>query len=128
MLDVPPLPQHVSAAGAALSRILSENGATPDAAGLAELSAVELLSNIVRHGGPPTAIRVYVWRQQRAVSIAIADDGPPYDMSARPIALPADPLSESGRGLWIVKHAADRFRYRSCGGRNFHILSFFLGA
>lgn len=126
VLDVPPLPEHVSAAGATLSRILAESSAPPDRGGMAELAAVELLSNIVRHGAPRTPIRLSLRCMRRAISIIIADDGPPFDMSAASCGLPRDPLAKNGRGLWIVKQAADLFRYRCRRGKNIHALIFFL--
>lgn len=57
----------------------------------------ELISNVVRHGRGPVRITV-VWTGGYAV-ISVRDSGPGFD---KPFVLP-DAMSESGRGLFIVR-------------------------
>lgn len=113
----------VSTVGAELSALLERQFAEIGFRVGVELAAVELLSNIVRHGAPRGAIRLRARFTASAVSIAVADDGPPYDMSAPQDTSPADPLAEHGRGLWLIRKTVDRFCYRRLHGLNVHRIS-----
>ncbi|MBB6475468.1 ATP-binding protein [Sphaerisporangium rubeum] len=63
----------------------------------------ELVANAVRHSssGAGGAVRVKVFDDGRRVRVEVGDDGPAGDLPDVPAHV--DPLSESGRGLWLVR-------------------------
>lgn len=71
----------------------------------AELIYGELIGNAIRHARGKVRVRLD-WDGEFP-SLWVHDEGERY---ASPIALPADPLAESGRGLYIVKALARDFR------------------
>jgi anti-sigma regulatory factor (Ser/Thr protein kinase) len=75
----------------------------------AAIVLTELLANGLQHGRPPVALRVEV-DSQRRVTVEVRDTGLRGKASSVVTAsLPDDPLSEAGRGLWIVTALADKF-------------------
>jgi anti-sigma regulatory factor (Ser/Thr protein kinase) len=70
----------------------------------AELIVGELLSNVVRHARSPITVRLDWCGEFPTLSIAEAAR---YEHPA--IALPSDPLAESGRGLFIIQALAKEF-------------------
>lgn len=61
----------------------------------------ELVSNVVRHAPGKIAITLELDRASAVLVVSDSGGGPIPEPS-----LPADPLSESGRGLFIVAHFA----------------------
>lgn len=75
----------------------------------------ELLINAIKHGAKddPTKWINVEWSFTQDATILAAQDpgqGPADDVLARP-ALPTDPLSESGRGLFIIANRTDERRW-----------------
>lgn len=63
----------------------------------AELAVAELLGNVVRHAPGPAWVSLS-WATELP-TLVVHDLGPGFDLAG---VLPADPLAESGRGLFIV--------------------------
>jgi PAS domain S-box-containing protein len=74
-------------------------GMPPEAANIAELVFGELVGNVVRHAPGPIEIDLN-WADGRP-QLQVRDRGPGFAPSVP--ALPADALSESGRGLFLVR-------------------------
>ena len=79
----------------------------PEAAERYRLVVSELVTNAVKHAGPPAVgqIRLKVRLGAETLRIEVADSGPGF----RPTRLDRSPERESGRGLMIVDHLADRW-------------------
>ncbi|MFN2529264.1 MAG: ATP-binding protein [Candidatus Baltobacteraceae bacterium] len=70
----------------------------------AEMVFAELISNAFRHGRAP--VRIWVDCDMPNCILSVQDRGPGFE--ARPAQLPADVLSENGRGLFLVNALARR--------------------
>ena len=68
-----------------------------------QLICAEVLSNIVRHNGAVHGLLIKCAGTGKALRITVEDDGLPFDMTQLPALLPADPLAESGRGMWLIR-------------------------
>jgi len=79
-------------------RVLHEYGATETDTGISELVFSELLGNVVRHGGDDVEFALDMSGDSPVLHAL--DRGPGFTYSAR---LPMDILSQTGRGLFIVK-------------------------
>jgi anti-sigma regulatory factor (Ser/Thr protein kinase) len=77
---------------------LRESGSTSSDFAGAELIFGELISNVVRHAPGPVRVRLF-WNGKRAV-LSVHDEAAPFKPK---FALPADPMSENGRGLFIAR-------------------------
>lgn len=64
----------------------------------AEVIFGELVSNVVRHAPGPIDIAVE-WTRGKRARMSVSDRGPGFDPSP---GLPANPLAEAGRGLFLV--------------------------
>jgi serine phosphatase RsbU (regulator of sigma subunit)/anti-sigma regulatory factor (Ser/Thr protein kinase) len=83
-----------------------------------KLVFTELVNNAIEHGcdnNVDSEIYVRWWSVHDAVWLLTQDPGkgPPEDLALNPT-LPDDPLSEGGRGLFIVHHFADSFDHWRC--------------
>jgi anti-sigma regulatory factor (Ser/Thr protein kinase) len=74
----------------------------------AELAVSELVTNAVRHGGPPIVLRLVVADDR--VSIEVRDGG-----SGRPVLRRPDADAMSGRGLALVRAVAEDWGVRQDG-------------
>ena len=82
-----------------------------------ELMAREALGNAVRHGSGDDSSRSVSVRlavQPDRVELRVADSGAGFDWRNAPTCLP-NPSSETGRGLCILKHYADRVEFNDSG-------------
>jgi len=86
------------------SHVLAEHGLSDDALAAAELLFAELLGNVVRYAGGMTEVALD--RSAAAPVLHVLDRGCGFRHMPR---LPADVLSERGRGLYIVAALADDF-------------------
>jgi anti-sigma regulatory factor (Ser/Thr protein kinase) len=69
------------------------------------LTAYELCSNAVKHGGGSGRLRM--WRQGRRIVCQVTDAGPGMvDPAGRGVESPP-PYATGGRGLWIARRLAD---------------------
>jgi len=64
----------------------------------AELIFGELLGNVVRHA--PGPVEISLFRSRDGALLHVLDSGTAFELSEQ---LPADLLSERGRGLYIVR-------------------------
>jgi anti-sigma regulatory factor (Ser/Thr protein kinase) len=69
----------------------------------AQLIYSELVGNVVRHAPGPISIDVD-WTRERHARLCVRDSGDGFRADYR---LPADRLSEGGRGLFIVAQLSD---------------------
>jgi serine phosphatase RsbU (regulator of sigma subunit)/anti-sigma regulatory factor (Ser/Thr protein kinase) len=86
----------------------------------------ELLANAIEHGARQAAedaLLVSWWREANSVHLETKDPGTgPPDEATRDPRLPEDPLSEGGRGLFIVKSFVDSWEHwRGEQGFRFHV-------
>jgi anti-sigma regulatory factor (Ser/Thr protein kinase) len=83
----------------------------------AELVFGELVGNVVRHA--PGAIDIDLdWSNERPV-LHVIDRGPAFEADG---ALPTDLLSESGRGLYIVRRLASNLQVEHVPGYGNHVM------
>lgn len=85
-------------------RFLLDNGAVDDDCASGELIFGELIGNVVRHASGLVDIEAD-WTGERPV-LRVADRGVGYDHNHT---LPEDPLSESGRGLFLIEALTHAF-------------------
>jgi anti-sigma regulatory factor (Ser/Thr protein kinase) len=105
-LRLPPLPDAVPAARAAVGELVGDFGR--EAAFRAQIAVSEVVANCVRHVGfaPDEQIAVHLTRSQDTFRAEIVAPGPGVD----PLRLaPADLSATSGRGLLIVDAVVDRW-------------------
>ena len=95
-----------------IADFLRAYGAPGEQYDAAELVVGELLSNAVRHAGGP--IEMHLTWSGEYPELSMLDNGPAYDPS---LAVPEDPWSEGGRGLYII----------SLLTRSFHVTRLFGG-
>jgi len=95
-----------------------------DDVSVAELVLGELLGNVVRYA--PGPVEVWLDLSTRAPVLHVLDNGPGFEINPR---LPADIMSERGRGLYIVTALVDEFtatrRTMGCGS---HVRTVLRGA
>jgi len=72
------------------------------------LTAHELASNAVRHGGvaPSEPGRLRLWRDGDVVMCEVSDHGPGLSEPDNVGRFPAPPGANGGRGLWIIRQVA----------------------
>jgi anti-sigma regulatory factor (Ser/Thr protein kinase) len=95
-----------------LMALLRRDGAPDSDFDSAELICVELIGNLMRHARGEVTISLD-WSGEFP-KLSVIDDQK-RDV-ARAIALPADPLAESGRGLFIIKALAKELSLPGTGG------------
>ena len=83
---------------------LAAGGALDDQVLTTELIFSELVGNVLRHAG--SAVEVVLDLSPASPVLHVLDRGPGFSFSAR---LPASPMSESGRGLFIVSTMTNDF-------------------
>jgi PAS domain S-box-containing protein len=76
---------------------LETRGVTTDGIAIAQIILAELIGNLARYAPGPAKFSL-TWSGEVPV-LHVADTGPGYHFAAK---LPADPLSESGRGLFLI--------------------------
>ncbi|HET7814990.1 MAG TPA: ATP-binding protein [Candidatus Baltobacteraceae bacterium] len=74
----------------------------------------ELISNVIKHA-PGGGVRVWLEPEGPRFALCIKDDGKGFS-KAPSFELPADPGSESGRGLYLVKKLTCNFEYKRDDG------------
>ena len=80
-----------------LAEVLDRIGASPDEVGDAQVVLGELIGNVVRHSGGEAEVMLDL--SGDAPVVHVLDRGRPFTFHAR---LPRDPMSETGRGLYIA--------------------------
>jgi serine/threonine-protein kinase RsbW len=112
--------ENVALAGSAVRAMAGEVGFGQEECERLELCVVEALTNVIEHGyhgeaGHPVTLLVAVTREE--LEMQVRDEGMPMPdgLLERPepeeateVAL----LAESGRGLFLMRHIADRIDYR----------------
>lgn len=82
-----------------------------------ETAVIEVVGNIVEHGGPDVRLRMRVVVEQDRMEADVRDTGPAVELP-EPAGLPQDPLAEGGRGLALARAVADAVTYERAGGTN----------
>jgi anti-sigma regulatory factor (Ser/Thr protein kinase) len=89
-----------------------------------DLCATEVVTNIVMHGyagGASAEISLQLICQDECVTLAIEDDGIPFDPRQVPEPSPAASLEDAavgGRGIQLVRRFSDQWQYSRLDGRN----------
>jgi anti-sigma regulatory factor (Ser/Thr protein kinase) len=115
VLVIPGRPEHVLAARAFTSLVLSVHGIDDD--GVAGLLVTELAANSLQHsdsGKPGGTVTVTVTVAPGTVVAEVADDGGDGEPALRG---PAGEEAERGRGLQLVEALSDGWGYSRAGGR-----------
>ncbi len=99
-------------------RALREHCSDEVAIAMAELIFGELIGNVVRHSPGPIDIDLD-WSQGRPV-LHVIDRGAPFTVTT---GLPRDVLSESGRGLFIVRELSRSVRVEHVRGYGNHVMA-----
>ena len=103
-----------------------QEGALPDAAAFPfELALDEVFMNVVMHGttpdGPPREVSVSLHHEGSAVTMVMADDGPPFDpltLAAPDIDAPIEERELGGLGVFLVRELMDEVSYAHTGTHN----------
>jgi PAS domain S-box-containing protein len=98
-----------------LDHLRARSGTNPDLSG-AELVLGELIGNVVRHA--PGPIDVQLQWEGRTPVLHVIDRGKGF---VRDPELPGDPLSESGRGLFIVSRLTEGLTVERIPGYGNHV-------
>ncbi|MEO9170649.1 MAG: ATP-binding protein [Candidatus Aquilonibacter sp.] len=99
-----------TAKAALLKRIRSQAGPSADLV-LFELVFSELVGNVARHA-PKIAAATLEWQDGGAV-LHVSDSGPGFSHKTY---LPQNPLSESGRGLFLVENMSKKLQINCLPG------------
>lgn len=75
----------------------------------------EAAKNALRFAAGPLGVQISVTVGFTEVLVTVRDYGPGLDLKAREHPVP-DPLSESGRGLYLMEALMDQVEFRSQGG------------
>jgi len=97
---------------AEIMALLRAQGAPDSDFDSTELICVELFGNLIRHARG--AVRIELDWSGEFPRLSVIDVE--KRSAAAPICLPADPLAESGRGLFIIKALAKDLRLIDTGG------------
>jgi len=98
-----------------------------------DLCSTEVVTNIITHGAPDTALNIHLrlgW-QGEAVALEVEDEGAEFDprqIAAPPRATSLQDARIGGWGIPIVRHFSDGLRYHHEGGRNHLTLLFHAAA
>ena len=92
-------------------RVLRERASAKSDLGAAELIFGELIGNVVQHAPGPVHVRLE-WRGKSAV-LSVHDEAEPFTPRFQ---LPADPMQEHGRGLYIARALATSFHVTHVSG------------
>ncbi len=126
LMQLDPALEALEPARLEMETYLREARVGPRALYQSEIALEELFVNVVRHGvagrpagGAPVEVSVSVRDAQ--VVLAIEDDGPVFDPTARaepqhPASLAEAPVG--GLGISLVRRAASGFEYQRRDGRN----------
>lgn len=87
-----------------LLQALRDGGLSENAMLSAELILAEVIGNLARYAPGPAVFNL-AWNEGVPV-LHVMDSGPGYEFAAK---LPADPLSETGRGLFLIASLARNF-------------------
>jgi serine/threonine-protein kinase RsbW len=114
-------PEAVADAVHAVEEVMRADGLSEDVIDRVTLATGEAAGNAVEHGCESDAERFFEVSWQRAHDgywLRIEDDGTGLDEDLlERAALPDDPLSTSGRGLYLIRALADEVRLEAGGRR-----------
>jgi anti-sigma regulatory factor (Ser/Thr protein kinase) len=88
-----------------------------------DLCLTEAVSNVIRHGYVDDALHeigIEITREPGALVIRIEDDARPFDplQASKPLATSLDEAEPSGRGIALMRSAADSASYERSDDRN----------
>ena len=108
-----------------LQRAWQEEALPEGAAFPFELALDEVFMNVVMHGttpdGPPREVSVSLHHEGSAVTMVMADDGPPFDpltLAAPDIDAPIEERELGGLGVFLVRELMDEVSYAYTGTHN----------
>ena len=101
--------------GAGIVRAIVDRADTADrcVAAYVELAVSEGLANAIVHGHDRDArrpLRVEIECADDTFTALVHDEGPGFTLAT--VALPADPLAEGGRGIFLMRELMDEVEYR----------------
>ncbi len=105
-----------------------EQGLSPQLLHRIDLASHELVTNIITYAFSDQAyhcIAVRIHRTNGRVTLAIEDDGKPFDPSAVPTPAKPKTLADApmgGRGIHLARQLSDEMRYHRSDGKNHLIL------
>jgi anti-sigma regulatory factor (Ser/Thr protein kinase) len=100
---------------------LRAEGLVADRVAMAELAFVELLGNAARYA--PGEVEVWLDWQAHPLRLHFVDHGKGFHYRSR---LPSDPLSESGRGLYLLSKLTEDFYVSIVPGKGSHVCAVLL--
>jgi len=112
-LQLPSTPRAIDMACDRLSESLRAGGAAQERRFAIVIAVREALANAVFHGNGnrPGGSVSLTWRPEsapRRLVVSVTDEGPGFDLEAHQP--PADPLSDRGRGIPLIRHHAQDVR------------------
>jgi serine/threonine-protein kinase RsbW len=117
----PAVPESVASAVHAVEAAMREDRLPDDLVDRVTLAVGEAAGNAVEHGclqDPQREFHVSWEREDGGYWLRIEDDGAGLDPALlEAAALPADPLSTRGRGLFLMRELADEVRLEAGGRR-----------
>jgi serine/threonine-protein kinase RsbW len=102
-----------------INAVVTEAGVDKDAVIRFESAAMEVVDNVIEHGGAagPVQMSVTVEAVDGWLHGIVEDDGPPASVDLVDVNLP-DPMSERGRGLAMAALLLDQFEFERSGHHN----------
>ncbi|HKT03247.1 MAG TPA: ATP-binding protein [Rugosimonospora sp.] len=88
---------------------LTSLGVTEDCRADIQLAVAEACGNVIRHAGPTEEYAVSVFFDAEQCTIEVVDKGPGLPPGRLRTDGRPGPTDESGRGLHLIRHLADRF-------------------
>ncbi|MCX5794048.1 MAG: ATP-binding protein [Elusimicrobia bacterium] len=128
-LESPALLENLPKFIAVVSGAARAEGLDPQKIGCVELAVEEAVTNICKYAGPegPAAIGLSCLADDGILAVEIADDGRPFDMTARAdpdLTVPLEDRPIGGLGVFLIKKVTDRVSYERRPGRNVLRLEF----
>lgn len=125
-LVIPSDPAEISVVEAFLAEFAAEAGLDEDRTGDILIAGTEVVNNAILHGNrsrPELQVHIRVRLADRAVEIRVEDQGAGFDGHRDTDPTDAEHLlDESGRGLLIIRHLMDEFRFEPHPGGQAAIL------
>lgn len=120
-ITIPPVLNEITGLRLQFNRLAAELDLSASVAADVELALAEIMANQFHHTNPkPNTLRVKISADGMALRVELFDDGGEFfefdEKWTNIVAAPADPLAESGRGLWLVKASMDAVSYRYDNG------------
>ncbi|MDD5630139.1 MAG: ATP-binding protein [Elusimicrobia bacterium] len=128
-LESPALLENLPRFIAVVSDAARAEGLGPQKTGSVELAVEEAVTNICKFAGQgtPVSIELSCLADGVMLAVEIADDGRPFDLTARPdpdLTARLEDRPIGGLGVFLIKKVSDRVAYERRGERNVLRLEF----